>query len=117
MAMTYQERKAKGQRKRAEYLRRLDHAEHLAVMFRGFGIGFSFIVVMTAVAGVHGNLAIVLFIMFMLIAGSGFIGAEHIMFWAEQSRYPKSRRRTLRSEIADEWREFRKYRKSKRDQK
>jgi hypothetical protein len=111
MAMTYQERKAKGLRKRAEYRKRLDHAEHLAVMFRGFGIGFSFITVMTAVAGVHGTLAIALFIMFELIAGSGFIGAEHIMFWAEQSRYPKSRRRTFRSEFVDEWQRFRQYRK------
>jgi hypothetical protein len=107
MALSYQERKAKGLRQRAEYRKRLDHAEHLAVMFRGFGIGFSFITVMTAVAGVHGTLAIALFIMFVLIAGSGFIGAEHIMFWAEQSRYPKSRRRTFRYEIAKEWQELR----------
>jgi len=117
MAMSYKERKLKGQIRRWEYQRRLHHAEHLAVMFRGIGLGFSFILVMTAIAGVHGLLDFWIFVGFILIAGSGFAGAEHIMFWAEQSRYPKSRRRTLRSEIADEWREFREYRKSKRGQK
>ena len=107
MAMTYQERKERGRTQRWEYRNRIHHAEHLAVMFRGIGLGFSFIVGMTALAGVHGTLDIMLFILFVAIAGSGFIGAEHIMFLAEQSRYPKSRRRTLRSEVADEWREFR----------
>ena len=107
MAMTYQERKAKGQIARWEYRNRIHHAEHIAVMFRGVGIGFSFIVGMTALAGVHGTLNIMLFLLFVAIAGSGFIGAEHILFIAEQSRYPKSRRRTLRSEFADELRNLR----------
>lgn len=107
MAMTYQKRKEQGRTQRWEYRHRIHHDEHIAVMFRGIGIGFSFIVVMTALAGVHGTLDIMLFILFIAIAGSGFIGAEHIMFLAEQSRYPKSRRRTIRSEFADEWREFR----------
>lgn len=114
MPMTYQERKAQGQHRRWVYLNRMNHAEHLAVMFRGVGVGFSFISIMTAVAGVHGTLDIILFIGFLMITGAGFIGAEHILFWAEQSRYPKSRRRTLRSEFADEWAEFRAWRESKK---
>lgn len=117
MAMTYLERKEQGLARHWEYRKRIHHAEHLAVMFRGVGIGFSFIVVMTAVAGVHGTFNIMLFLMFIVVAGSGFIGAEHALFLAEQSRYPKSRRRTLRSEFAEEWRKFRDYKKAKEIQK
>lgn len=107
MAMTYQERKLQGQTKRWEYRVRVHHAEHLAVMLRGVGVGFGFIVVMTALAGVHGIVDIMLFYGFMLVTGAGFVGAEHALFLAEQSRYPKSRRKTLRSEFAEEWQRFR----------
>jgi hypothetical protein len=109
--LSYQQRKEQGLRKRLEYKKRLTHAEYIAVMFRGFGVGFSFIVVMTAIAGVHGLLDFYLFLLFILIASSGFIGAEMFLLRAEQSRYPKSRRRTLRSEVVDDWRKFRLSRK------
>lgn len=96
MPMTYQQRKKQGQRKWRAYKKRVDHAKDLAVMFRGVGVGFSFITVMTAVAGVHGTLDLLLFILFVITAGSGFIFAEMILFFAEQTRYPKSRRWRLR---------------------
>lgn len=105
--MNYEQRQAQGRAQRWEYKKRIHHAEHLAVMFRGIGVGFAFILVMTALAGVHGTLDIVLFIGFIMIAGAGFTSAEHALFLAEQSRYPKGRRRTLRSEFADEWHRFR----------
>jgi hypothetical protein len=107
MAMTYQERKAKGQAKRAKYLRRIDHAEHLATMFRGIALGVGFMFVMGIVSNADRLIEVVLLIVYSQVIFFSLFFSEHIMFTAEQSRYPKSHRRTLRSEVADEWREFR----------
>ena len=107
MTMTYQERKAKGQRKRAEYLRRVDHAEHLATMFRGIALGVSFMFVMGFISNADRLIEVVLLIVYAYVIAFSLISAEHIMFIAEQSRYPKSRRRTVRSEVAEEWQRFR----------
>lgn len=92
----YYKRKEQGNAKRLAYRNRMNHANHIAVMLRGIGVGFSFITVMTAVAGVHGTLDLVLFILFVIVAGWGFISAEMILFFAEQTRYPKNRRWRLR---------------------
>lgn len=105
--MTYQERKAKGQRKRAEYLRRVDHAEHLAVMFRGVALGVGFMFVMGFVSNADRLIEVVLLIVYAQVIFFSLFFSQHIMFIAEQSRYPKSRRRTLRSEIAEDWQRFR----------
>lgn len=107
MALSYHERKRRGQQKRWEYLNRMNNAEHLATMFRGIGLGSAFCVVMFAVAGIHTTLDWLIYLGVFILGGVAFVEAEHILFLAEQSRYPKSRRRTLRSEIADEWYEFR----------
>jgi Ca2+/Na+ antiporter len=105
--MTYQERKAKGQRERAEYLRRVDHADHLAVMFRGIALGVGFMFVMGFVSNADRLVEVVLLIVYALVIFFSLWSAEHIMFTAEQTRYPKTHRRTLRSEIAEDWQRFR----------
>lgn len=84
----------------------MNHAEHLATMLRGIGLGSAFCVVMFAVAGIHTVVDWLIYIGVLLLGGIAFVEAEHILFLAEQSRYPKSRRRTLRSEFADEWHEL-----------
>lgn len=94
--MTYQERQAQGQRNRKAYLNRMNHAHHLAVMFRGVGVGFSFITLMTMVAGANRVLDLVLIISFAVITGAGFLSAEAVLFFAEQTRFPRSRRVRLR---------------------
>lgn len=107
MPLTYQQRKERGQYKRAVYLHRMNNAEHLATMLRGVGLGTSFMFVMGIVSGVNTTVEWLFMLGYLLIGGISMVEAEHILFLAEQSRYPKSRRRTLRSEIADEWHEFR----------
>lgn len=106
MAMSYHERKRRGQQKRWEYLNRLNHAEHLATMLRGIGLGSAFCFVMFAVAGIDTTTDLLIHIGVFILGGVAFVEAEHILFLAEQSRYPKSRRRTMRSEFADEWHEL-----------
>ena len=104
---SYHRRKEAMLFRRAKYLRRLDNAEHLAVMFRGFALGFSFMFVMGFVSNADRLIEVVLLIIYAQVIFFSLLFSEYIMFRAEQSRYPKSRRRTLRSEVADEWREFR----------
>jgi hypothetical protein len=108
MALSYHERKRRGQQKRWEYLNRVNNAEHLATMLRGITLGSAFCAVMFAVAGVERIVEWLVLIGVVFLGGYTAVLAEHILFLAEQSRYPKSRRRTLRSEIADEWHELRK---------
>ena len=88
----YQTRKEQGQRKRAEYLRRLDHAKDLAIVFRGIAVGVSFMFVMGLVANTNRVLEIVLMIVYAYVIAFSLLLAEHTLFMAEQSRYPKSRR-------------------------
>ncbi len=107
MAMTYKQRQEQGRHKRAVYLNRLNHAEHIATMLRGISLGTAFMAVMFAVAGIRSNLDVGLEFLVLFICGLSLAEAEHILFLAEQSRYPKSRRRTFRSEFADEWHELR----------
>jgi hypothetical protein len=107
MGLSYHERKRRGQQKRAEYLHRVSNAEHLATMLRGVTLGTSFMFVMFAVAGIDTTLDLLIWIGVFVIGCVSAVEAEHILFLAEQSRYPKSRRRTLRSELADEWHELR----------
>lgn len=114
MPMSYHERKARGQYKRAVYLHRLNNAEHIATMLRGISLGSAFCVVMFWIAGIDTTLDLSLEICAVALCGISLVEAEHILFLAEQSRYPKSRRRTLRSELADEWVEFKEWIKSKK---
>ncbi len=107
MPLTYKQRQEQGRYKRAVYLNRMNHAEHLATMFRGISLGAAFMAIMFAVAGIRSNLDVVLEFLVLFICGLSLVEAEHILFLAEQSRYPKSRRRTFRSEFVDEWHEFR----------
>lgn len=107
MALSYQERKRRGLHNRAVYLNRMNHAEHLAVTFRGVALGSAFCVVMFIVAGVDTTLEVIILLGVFFLGGISAVEAEHVLFLAEQSRYPKSRRRTMRSEIYDEWQEFR----------
>lgn len=106
MPLSYQERKRRGQQKRWEYLNRVNNAEHIATMLRGVGLGSTFCVVMFAVAGIDTTIDLLIYIGVFILGGVAFVEAEHILFLAEQSRYPKSRRRTMRSEFADEWHEL-----------
>jgi hypothetical protein len=85
----------------------MNHAQDLAVMFRGITLGSAFCAVMFLVAGVDTTAKLFIFVGAVMLGGISAVEAEHILFIAEQSRYPKSRRRTLRSEIAYEWQEFR----------
>jgi hypothetical protein len=107
MALSYHERKRRGQYKRAVYLNRMNHAEHIATMFRGVTLGSAFCVVMFMVAGIDTTTELLIMLGVFFLGGISAVEAEHILFLAEQSRYPKSRRRSMRSEIADEWQEFR----------
>lgn len=107
MPLTYQQRKERGQYKRAVYLRKIDHAEHLAVMFRGIALGVSFMFVMGIVSNADRLIEVVLLIAYAYVIGTSLVLSQWVMFRAEQSRYPKSRRRTIRSEIADDWYRFR----------
>ncbi len=107
MTMSYQQRKERGQYKRAVYLRRVDNAEHIATMLRGIALGTAFMAVMFCVAGITTELDALIEFLVLAICGISLVEAEHILFLAEQSRYPKSRRRTFRSEFADEWYELR----------
>jgi len=107
MPLTYQQRKERGQYKRAVYLRRIDHAEHLATMFRGIALGVGFMFVMGFVSNADRLIEVILLIVYAYVIASSLFLAEHTMLKAEQSRYPKSRRRTIRSEIADDWHRFR----------
>jgi hypothetical protein len=77
--------------KRAEYLRRLEHAESVAVMLRGITLGCSFIFVMGLVAGVDSILEWLVIYTITFIGGVSASLAEYFLFKAEQSRYPKSR--------------------------
>ena len=92
----------------------MNHAEHLATMLRGISLGSAFCSVMFWVAGIDTTLDVLLEIGAVAICGISFVEAEHILFLAEQSRYPKSRRRTLRSELADDWAEFRDFLEKKK---
>ncbi len=107
MAMSYKQRQEQGRYKRAVYLNRMNHAEHIATMLRGVSLGTGFMFVMFLVAGVETTVDLLILIGVFLIGCVSAIEAEHILFLAEQSRYPKSRRRTFRSEFAYEWHEFR----------
>ena len=107
MALSYHERKRRGLYKRAVYLNRMNHAEHLATMFRGVTLGSAFCAIMFMVAGVDTTVEHLILLGVVFMGGVSAVEAEHILFLAEQSRYPKSRRRTMRSEIYDEWQEFR----------
>lgn len=107
MAMSYKQRQEQGRYKRAVYLHRLDNAEHLAVMLRGISLGTAFMAVMFAVAGIGTTLEVLIELLVIAICAISLVEAEHILFLAEQSRYPKSRRRTFRSEFADEWHDLR----------
>lgn len=91
----YHTRKEQGQRKRAEYLRRLDHAQHLALVFRAIAVGVGFMFVMGFVANTNRLLEVVLMIAYLYVIVFSLLLAEQILLRAEQSRYPKSRRKTL----------------------
>jgi hypothetical protein len=78
--------------KRAEYLRRLDNADRVAVMLRGITLCCSFILVMGLVAGVDSILEWLVIYTITFIGGVSASLAEYFLFRAEQSRYPKSRR-------------------------
>jgi hypothetical protein len=107
MSLSYQERKAKGQRKRAEHLRRLNHAKDLSTMFWGIALGFGFMLVMGVVANTDTPLEFTVLIIYAFVIYFSVFFSQYVMFKAEQSRYPKNLRRTLRGEIAEDWRRFR----------
>jgi hypothetical protein len=107
MSLSYQERKAKGKQKRAEHLRRLNHAKDLSTMFWGLALGFGFMFVMGIVANTDTTLEFIVLILFAFVIYFSVFFSQYVMFKAEQSRYPKSRRRTLRSEVAEDWQRFR----------
>jgi hypothetical protein len=93
--MNYKERQAQGKSKRAEYLRRLEHAESVAVMLRGITLGCSFILVMGIVAGVDSILEWLVLYTITFIGGVSASLAEYFLFRAYQSRYSKSRRQSF----------------------
>jgi hypothetical protein len=93
--MDYKERQAQGKAKRAEYLRRLEHAESVAVMLRGITLGCSFILVMGIVAGVDSILEWLTLYTITFVGGVSASLAEYFLFRASQSRYPKSRRQKV----------------------
>lgn len=107
MSLNYQERKAQGERKRAKYRHKMNNAEHLAIMFRGVAVGVGFMLVMGLVSNADRLSEVVLLIVYGYVIAISLALAEQVLFTAEQSRYPKSRRMTLRSEFVKEWREFR----------
>jgi amino acid transporter len=102
MSLDYVERRAKGQRKRKEYLRRISHAEDLSRMFSGIAVGFGFMFVMGIVSNAANRLIEIVFLIgcALVIYFSVFF-SQYVMFKAEQSRYPKSRRHTLWSAITE----------------
>jgi uncharacterized membrane protein len=101
MSLDYVERRAKGQRKRKEYLRRISHAEDLSRMFLGIAVGFGFMFVMGIVANADRLIEIVLLVVYALVIYFSVFFSQYVMFKAEQSRYPKSRRHTLWSALTE----------------
>lgn len=101
MSLSYQERKAKGQRKRAEYLRRIEHAKDLSRMFLGIALGVGFMFVMGIVANADRLIEVVLLIVYAVVIYFSMFFSQYVLFKAEQSRFPKSRRHTLWSLITD----------------
>jgi hypothetical protein len=101
MSLDYVERKAKGQRKRKEYLRRISHAEDLSRMFLGVAVGVGFMFVMGIVANADRLIEIVLLGIYAVVIYVSVFFSQYVMFRAEQSRYPKSRRHTLWSAITE----------------
>lgn len=96
MAMTYQERKAQGKRKSAEYARRVHHAKDLAILFRGIGAGVGFMFVMGIVSNADRLLEVALLVVYAVIIYFSLFLADYVVFRAEQTRFPKSRRWRLR---------------------
>jgi hypothetical protein len=76
-------------------------------MFRGIALGVGFMFVMGVLSNADRLIEVILLIVYVNVIAISLVVAEHIMFTAEQTRYPKRHRRTLRSEIVDDWRRFR----------
>jgi hypothetical protein len=95
MSLSYHERKAKGQRKRKEYLRRMSHAKDLSTMFLGIALGVGFMFVMGIVANADRLVEMILLVVFAVIIYFSLFFSQYVLFRAEQSRYPKSRRMRL----------------------
>jgi len=101
MSLSYQERKAKGQRKRKEYLRRIEHAKDLSRMFLGIAVGVGFMFVMGIVANADRLIEMILLVVYAVIIYFSVFFSQYVIFKAEQSRYPKSRRHTLWSLLTE----------------
>lgn len=90
--MNYEERQVQGKAKSAEYLRRLDTADRVAVMLRGITLGSLFIFLMAIVAGVDSILEWLTLYTIVFTGGVSASLAEYFLFKARQSKYPKNRR-------------------------
>lgn len=101
MSLSYQERRAKGQRKRAEYQRRLSHAKDLSTVFLGSALGFGFMFVMGIVARADRLIEIIFLIVCAVIIYFSLFFSQYVLFKAEQSRYPKRYRHTLWSLLTE----------------
>jgi hypothetical protein len=93
--MKHKKSKVQGKSRHAEYLRRVDNADRVAVMLRGITLGCSFILVMGIVAGVDSILEWLVLYTITFIGGVSASLAEYFLFRAYQSRYSKSRRQSF----------------------
>lgn len=93
--MKHKKSKVQGKSRHAEYLRRLDNADRVAVMLRGITLFCFFIFVMRLVAGVD---SVSEYLILYAVAFMGWVSAslaEYVLFRAYQSRYSKSRRQSF----------------------
>lgn len=91
----YHTRKEQGLAKRAEYRRKVNNAQHIALVFRGIAVGVGFMFLMGLVSNADRLIEVILLIAYAYVIAFSVLFAEHILLKAEQSRYPKSRRHTL----------------------
>jgi hypothetical protein len=70
-------------------------------MFLGVAVGVGFMFVMGIVANADRLIEIVLLGIYALVIYFSVFFSQYVMFKAEQSRYPKSRRHTLWSALTE----------------
>jgi hypothetical protein len=77
--VSYHRRKELGQARRAEFLRRLNHAEHVATVFWGLALGGFYVAVMGFVARVDTVLEVIVMIIALTVAFWGVWIAGYIV--------------------------------------
>ena len=70
-------------------------------MFLGIAVGFGFMFVMGIVANADRLIEMILLVIYAVVIYFSVFFSQYVIFKAEQSRYPKSRRHTFWSAITE----------------